>query len=349
MSRRTLIRLITFLGGLYFFLEFVLPSEIAGFKVDQYHDQISNGFVAIGAMAIGLGLINLLAVHGSRIIFKRSGWVDSLALLVGLFVMGWVTALDWRDSAGIADRSSQFFMLRDFALKIEADEKNKVSGVPAYYIRNRALNDSARAAMKELNEQMAMINMASIPNDHPSFVLIENNLAVLKEKGVKLEGALAALQIAPVSSTVDLSNNQTLALLLGDVAVVYRDILNQLYQFSTVKLLYQLLYDGLFVSLGSAMFSLLGFYIASAAYRAFRVRSVESGLMLGAALLVMLGQIPFGLWIWEGLPEVRLWILEVPNSAAFRAIKFGAALAGLVMAFRMWLSIESESFSGDKR
>jgi hypothetical protein len=45
------------------------------------------------------------------------------------------------------------------------------------------------------------------------------------------------------------------------------------------------------------------------------------------------------------LPAVRQWLMEVPNSAAFRAIKIGSAVAGLVMAFRMWLSIESESFS----
>jgi hypothetical protein len=45
---------------------------------------------------------------------------------------------------------------------------------------------------------------------------------------------------------------------------------------------------------------------------------------------------------------VRLWLLRVPNSAAFRAIEIGAAIAGLVMAFRMWLSIESQSFSNEK-
>ena len=67
--------------------------------------------------------------------------------------------------------------------------------------------------------------------------------------------------------------------------------------------------------------------------------------MMAAALVVMLGQIPFGSWIWEGFPDLRLWLLRVPNAAAFRAIKIGAEVAGLIMAFRMWFSIESESFS----
>jgi hypothetical protein len=96
------------------------------------------------------------------------------------------------------------------------------------------------------------------------------------------------------------------------------------------------------------MFSLLAFYMAAAAYRAFRIRSAESALMMGAALLVMLGQIPFGIWVWDRFPEIRLWLLTVPNAAAFRGIAIGAAVAGLVMAFRMWLSIESESFSRER-
>jgi hypothetical protein len=37
----------------------------------------------------------------------------------------------------------------------------------------------------------------------------------------------------------------------------------------------------------------------------------------------------------------------VPNSAAFRAIEIGSAVAALVMAFRMWLSIESEGFTNN--
>ena len=137
--------------------------------------------------------------------------------------------------------------------------------------------------------------------------------------------------------------------------MAYGELLTGLYDQTTVKGLCQVLFDGIFTALGSAMFSLLGFYIASAAYRAFRVQSLESLLMMCAALLVMLGQIPFGLKLqnfladWNiihlDLPELRNWLLLVPSAAAFRAIKIGAAIAGLVIAFRMWLSIESENFS----
>jgi hypothetical protein len=63
----------------------------------------------------------------------------------------------------------------------------------------------------------------------------------------------------------------------------------------------------------------------------------------------MLGQISFGRTIYQEMPAIRQWLLEVPNSAAFRAIRLGAGVAGLMLAIRMWLSIESKSFSSRKK
>jgi hypothetical protein len=71
--------------------------------------------------------------------------------------------------------------------------------------------------------------------------------------------------------------------------------------------------------------------------------------MMAAALVVMLGQISLGHLISDELPAARQWLLEVPNAAAFRAIRLGAAVAGLMLAIRMWLSIEPKSFSGGKK
>ncbi|MBX7138372.1 MAG: hypothetical protein K1X83_10335 [Oligoflexia bacterium] len=346
--RRRLIQIVTFLGGIYFFLEWLLPEDLNGFKFGAYHEQITNGFVAVGAMAIGLGLFNLLSVHGSVLIFKRRGWINSAALLVSLLLMTLVTALDWRATAGNSERSGKLFELRDFATKIEADFKAQRSGVPQWTQRNLALKNALQAELERLDEELRTLDFSAIGTASAAYGLILSDQTELQKK---LPEARALMRELPLEETAtpDFGVNARVAGITGELAVLYGDLLNRAYEFSAIKLVYRLLYDGLFVALGSAMFSLLGFYIASAAYRAFRLKSFESGLMLGAALLVMLGQIPFGLWIWSGLPDVRLWILEVPNSGAFRAIKFGAALAGLVLAFRMWLSIESESFSSQEQ
>jgi hypothetical protein len=102
-------------------------------------------------------------------------------------------------------------------------------------------------------------------------------------------------------------------------------------------------------SVTATVFSLLAFYMAAAAYRAFRVRTWEAGLMMTSALIVMLGQTPFGLYMtsWMGekfsalwLPNVAAWILRVPNTAVFRGLIFGIMLGSVSTALRYWLSME---------
>ncbi len=101
------------------------------------------------------------------------------------------------------------------------------------------------------------------------------------------------------------------------------------------------------------MFSLLAFFIASAAFRAFRIRTVEAGLLAVAALIVMLGRVPVGDVMSGALPEwLRLgamqdWIMNVPQNAAKRAILIGAALGVMATGLRVILGIERSYLSGE--
>ena len=73
----------------------------------------------------------------------------------------------------------------------------------------------------------------------------------------------------------------------------------------------QNLYDSIIAPLGAAMFAILAFYIASAAYRAFRMRSFEASLLLISAVLVMLGKAPVGELIWNQFPEIANWLVDI--------------------------------------
>ena len=57
--------------------------------------------------------------------------------------------------------------------------------------------------------------------------------------------------------------------------------------------------QNIFVQLNATVFSLLAFFIASAAFRAFKARSFEATLLLLAAILVMLGRVPIGDYLIE--------------------------------------------------
>lgn len=110
-------------------------------------------------------------------------------------------------------------------------------------------------------------------------------------------------------------------------------------------------YRSVFQPLQSTMFSLLAFYIASAAFRAFRARSLEATLLLTAGALVMLGQVPMPGWIPfnEGIADfanrVQAFLMAYVNGAGQKAIIIGAALGTLATGLRIVLGIERSYLS----
>lgn len=111
--------------------------------------------------------------------------------------------------------------------------------------------------------------------------------------------------------------------------------------------LYKNLYNNTIVPLNATMYSILMFYIASASYRAFRVRTLEATLLLITAAIVMLGKAPIGeakLGLWIG--QWTSWILAYPNTAGMRGIQLGATLGGIAMGLRVLIGIERAHFGG---
>ncbi len=109
------------------------------------------------------------------------------------------------------------------------------------------------------------------------------------------------------------------------------------------------IYDWLFVYLDTpmmaTMFATLAFYIASAAYRAFRARTAESTILLLTATMVMLWRVPMGeafLNLFPGdIPYfLNTYIMNGANMAVQRGIIIGAALGAASMSLRIILGIE---------
>lgn len=105
--------------------------------------------------------------------------------------------------------------------------------------------------------------------------------------------------------------------------------------------LFHWMYEYVFTPLSATMFSLLAFFIASAAFRAFRARTWEAGLLLAAGVIVMLGRVPLGNVMTGGMAgDVSVWILNQPGLAGQRAIVIGAALGMTGAGVRILLGIE---------
>ncbi len=115
------------------------------------------------------------------------------------------------------------------------------------------------------------------------------------------------------------------------------------------------LFHNVYQHLQATMFSLLAFFIASAAYRAFIGRTIESNLLLIAAVLVMLGNTTLGgfltSWLPESLkflhlPELKQFIMTYPTTAGQRAIMIGTGLGIIGSSLRIILGIERSYLGG---
>ncbi|HCM15776.1 MAG: hypothetical protein WCQ73_00490 [Candidatus Cloacimonadaceae bacterium] len=117
------------------------------------------------------------------------------------------------------------------------------------------------------------------------------------------------------------------------------------------------LFENAYMPLSATLFSLLAFFIASAAYRAFIIRGFESNLLMITAVIVIIGRTSIGTMLTGWLPEsLSFWhipnladfIMEFPNSAAQRAILISAGLGIVGSSLRIILGIERSYLGGDK-
>jgi len=103
---------------------------------------------------------------------------------------------------------------------------------------------------------------------------------------------------------------------------------------------YQWLYNSTYAPLNATLYCSILPFIATACLRAFRARSREGAAVLIAGGLVMVGNMTMVEMVAPFFPDIREWIMTVPNMAAYRGITIGAGLGTLLLGLRTLLGYE---------
>jgi hypothetical protein len=107
------------------------------------------------------------------------------------------------------------------------------------------------------------------------------------------------------------------------------------------------IYNTVYVPMESTIFSMLAFFIASAAYRAFRVRSAEATILMLAGFIVLLGNTPIGSTISMSIPAAKNLLNDIPNAAGMQAILIGGFIGTFAVSTRILLGIERAFLGGN--
>ncbi|MBL4885864.1 MAG: hypothetical protein JKY95_15205, partial [Planctomycetaceae bacterium] len=108
-------------------------------------------------------------------------------------------------------------------------------------------------------------------------------------------------------------------------------------------------YEYAFKPLTATMFSLLAFYVASAAFRAFRAKNFEAFLLLGTAFIILLGRTFAGEWLSSLVPDylaalrvenITSFVMTVVNTAGNRAIMIGISLGIVSTSLKILLGVD---------
>lgn len=102
----------------------------------------------------------------------------------------------------------------------------------------------------------------------------------------------------------------------------------------------QFIFNYILQPLEATLFALLALFIATAAFRAFRVRNMETFFFVLFALIVLLGQVPVSIYLWPEFPVIKDWILNVPTLAGVRGILLGVALGVIATGLRVLIGAD---------
>jgi hypothetical protein len=99
--------------------------------------------------------------------------------------------------------------------------------------------------------------------------------------------------------------------------------------------------------LALALYSILGFFIFSAAYRTLRLRTYESAILLIGAVVAMISNAPVYGALWGGFSAIGSWANSVPSTAGGRALLLAVAIGTVIFGLRTIMWYERSQLGGE--
>ncbi|MDP7423030.1 MAG: hypothetical protein QGH40_14200 [bacterium] len=311
---------ITFIVGIAMIISFFVPHKPFGMLQDEFQ----NWFIIIASFSIILGMGSLLKVNGEKISRQAPGWGYNVLLVAGLFVTAIMGIIYGVDST--------------YTETITITPATRAEMIEAVVFVEDGRWDEAETRLEKIlktKDHEVYKKMVSDLKDQANTIDTAQNALVVSDME-QLKSCLTSLLFEP--SEQDISN------LMGQDSINFE----QLTMAFPIKYSnpFFFIFKHIFEPLSSTMFALLAFFIASAAFRAFRAKSFEASLLLVAAIIVMLGRVPIGRSISPYLPRLAEWIMNFLNTAGQRAIMIGAALGVIAASMKIIIGVDRAYLGG---
>jgi hypothetical protein len=103
---------------------------------------------------------------------------------------------------------------------------------------------------------------------------------------------------------------------------------------------YQWLYNSVLLPLNASMYGVISFYIAAAAYRVLKLRSIIAIVMLVPAMILILANTPMITPLWSGFSDLGAWIMKYNTDPVYTGIMIGVSLGTLAAGIRTLIGLE---------
>ena len=294
--KRSVPLFITFAVGMLMIVQAFVPA------ISDFADLGSIHFDILAAIAFILGGGNLVRSHGEKVAKRQAGWGYSgvtlvffaLTLVAGTFKIGvspsqgfstWLSGSG--DVTGIAtmnimDGKKYELILQVSGLESKSEHAISIAGQPA---GTMTANRYGRADIKLVHPG---------GDDSPPGTIQPVLAQIAAQDEINVGGLASGSFVAYGRISGDHLGNGSA---------------------------FWFLYEYGFKPLQATMFAMLAFYVASAAFRAFRARNVESVLLLGTAFIILLGRTYAGTVITAWMPATGVGgFFTVPRWLAVRKL-----------------------------